>query len=107
MKRLYTSFLLLVFLAACAVMPKDVPDRLLVGYATVTQVAEATTSLLKQKQISVATAKRVHQAVSFALIALDRSRDLHYSGKSKEAAAQLDEASKAIREAQAVLKGGK
>jgi hypothetical protein len=114
----YTTFgvlcgVLLLFVAAegCSqlglVNPQNVPDRLAYGYVTVTQVAQATESLLRQKKVSVKTAERVRDGLNLTLSALNESRDLYYSGNQKDATSRLNAALKVLEGAQLDLKGGK
>ena len=103
---------LLLFLAAqgCEslglVTPRTVPDKIAYGYATVTQIAQATTSLLQQKKISVETAKRVQSGLNLSLSALNESRDLHYSGNQKDALAKVNAALKVLDAMELELKKG-
>lgn len=102
--RKYVAVLLLLLLTACATPTEN---RLAAGYAVINQTAASTESLYRQKLISKEKGTKVLLVLQSGLTLLDRARDLHYLGKSKEAESQLKEAEAKKEQAKKELKGGK
>lgn len=106
-KRYFVLPVIAMVLTACAqlglLQPKEQPEKIAYGYGTLTQIRTQAAMLLKQKQLSVETAKQIQQLTDVARAGLDKARDLFYAGNLSESQKQLELSSTLLREAQQYL----